>query len=415
MNRIYENQSLPRLSNRELLQIAMKGYLRFILRLWLISMTFSGFSLFWRLLHNSYHFRSPEGSNIPLDMVYRIQITGLLTNPGPIFSLPALFGTIPDGFISGQLKNFRNQSACSKLPSDGEFNMNNFERKGQSANETKSNRFALIPRGACSFDLKALNAQRAGFDAVIIHNVGLENENFSLQDSPVRMAPGRYSKDVKVPVMHLTHSDAQHLKFLLQPNQTSSSLTPELKISLSRRTYVTCESILKEVVFQGVILMITVIFSASTVLSLSFTFLILRNLSKYGVPLFHETIVQGSLILLDGDHQHVTPKLQTIPFPESRLTPEDIRILGSTDEKRPLLSCDSCAICLEEFMIGDKARVLPCKHVFHSTCVDPWLQRHIRLCPICKRDVLLDNTLPATSGSAFNVPNTHNIESATNF
>lgn len=49
-------------------------------------------------------------------------------------------------------------------------------------------------------------------------------------------------------------------------------------------------------------------------------------------------------------------------------------------------SCDECAICLSEFVDGDKVRVLPCGHVFHLPEIDSWLLRVKKLCPICKRD-----------------------------
>eukprot|EP00842_Homolaphlyctis_polyrhiza_P000803 jgi/Hompol1/1723/HPOL_004795-RA len=49
---------------------------------------------------------------------------------------------------------------------------------------------------------------------------------------------------------------------------------------------------------------------------------------------------------------------------------------------------DCCAICLDDFVAGVSVRELPCCHVFHDTCIDPWLLRHNRLCPICKRDVM---------------------------
>ncbi|KAJ3263274.1 hypothetical protein HDU77_010972 [Chytriomyces hyalinus] len=48
-----------------------------------------------------------------------------------------------------------------------------------------------------------------------------------------------------------------------------------------------------------------------------------------------------------------------------------------------------CAICIDEFDVGAKVRELPCHHQFHSHCIDPWLLRHNRLCPICKQDVLV--------------------------
>jgi hypothetical protein len=48
---------------------------------------------------------------------------------------------------------------------------------------------------------------------------------------------------------------------------------------------------------------------------------------------------------------------------------------------------DLCAICVEGYKVGDVLRVLPCKHLFHKLCVDPWLIEQ-RSCPICKLDIL---------------------------
>ncbi|KAJ3057210.1 E3 ubiquitin-protein ligase rnf13 [Rhizophlyctis rosea] len=63
------------------------------------------------------------------------------------------------------------------------------------------------------------------------------------------------------------------------------------------------------------------------------------------------------------------------------------------------LLSDCCAICIDEFVPGSRVRELPCRHVFHDTCVDPWLLRHNRLCPICKRDVLAVPTTPDPAAS----------------
>ncbi|KAM6953646.1 E3 ubiquitin-protein ligase RNF130 isoform 1-T1 [Aplochiton taeniatus] len=46
-----------------------------------------------------------------------------------------------------------------------------------------------------------------------------------------------------------------------------------------------------------------------------------------------------------------------------------------------------CAVCIEGYQLNDVVRILPCKHVFHKTCVDPWLNEHCT-CPMCKLNIL---------------------------
>ncbi|CAJ1942023.1 unnamed protein product [Sphenostylis stenocarpa] len=55
-----------------------------------------------------------------------------------------------------------------------------------------------------------------------------------------------------------------------------------------------------------------------------------------------------------------------------------------------------CYICLVEYEDGDNMRVLPCHHEFHRTCIDKWLKEIHRVCPLCRGDICISDSTPAT-------------------
>jgi hypothetical protein len=43
---------------------------------------------------------------------------------------------------------------------------------------------------------------------------------------------------------------------------------------------------------------------------------------------------------------------------------------------------EECPICTETFHRTDTVRILPCDHIYHQRCIDPWLLRFSCTCPI---------------------------------
>jgi len=46
--------------------------------------------------------------------------------------------------------------------------------------------------------------------------------------------------------------------------------------------------------------------------------------------------------------------------------------------------CKSCSICTEDFVEGRNVRILPCRHIYHRRCIDPWLLNFAGTCPLCR-------------------------------
>ncbi|XP_010635442.1 E3 ubiquitin-protein ligase RNF149 [Fukomys damarensis] len=82
------------------------------------------------------------------------------------------------------------------------------------------------------------------------------------------------------------------------------------------------------------------------------------------------------------------------PFRNQSYRKETKKVIGQLPlhtvkdgEKGVDVDAENCAVCIENFKVSDLVRILPCKHIFHSTCIDPWLLDH-QTCPMCKLDVI---------------------------
>lgn len=64
----------------------------------------------------------------------------------------------------------------------------------------------------------------------------------------------------------------------------------------------------------------------------------------------------------------------TVP-PATKASIEELAVVEIVQEEQ----MSECAICLGEFQVGEKAKEMPCKHRYHSNCINRWLEIHAYL------------------------------------
>uniref|UniRef100_A0A8C1DQW8 E3 ubiquitin-protein ligase RNF13 n=2 Tax=Cyprinus carpio TaxID=7962 RepID=A0A8C1DQW8_CYPCA len=191
----------------------------------------------------------------------------------------------------------------------------------------------LIKRFDCNFDVKVLHAQKAGYKAAIVHNVD-SDDLISMGSNDLDVL-----KQIDIPSVFIGEAAANSLKEdYVYEKGGHVILLPDFSLPLEYY-------LIPFLIIVGICLILIVVFM----------------ITKF---------VQD---------RHRARR--------SRLRKDQLKKLPIHKFKKGD-SYDVCAICLDEYEEGDKLRVLPCSHAYHSRCVDPWLTRTKKTCPVCKQKVV---------------------------
>nr|XP_057928726.1 E3 ubiquitin-protein ligase RNF13 [Doryrhamphus excisus] len=191
----------------------------------------------------------------------------------------------------------------------------------------------LIKRFDCNFDIKVLNAQKAGYKAAIVHNVD-SDDLISMGSNDVDVL-----KQIDIPSVFVSEGTANTLKEeYLYDKGGRVILMPDFSLPLEYY-------LIPFLIIVGICLILIVVFMVTK-------FVQDRHRAR-----------------------------------RSRLRKEQLKKLPIHKYKKGDVY-DVCAICLDEYEEGDKLRVLPCSHAYHSKCVDPWLTKTKKTCPVCKQKVV---------------------------
>ena len=77
--------------------------------------------------------------------------------------------------------------------------------------------------------------------------------------------------------------------------------------------------------------------------------------------------------------------------PASKKSIEELERFTVTQMKLKSFGVEnSCAVCKDEFEIGQELILMPCKHYFHIDCLIPWLNER-NSCPVCRFELPTDD------------------------
>ncbi|KAM7017838.1 E3 ubiquitin-protein ligase RNF181 isoform 2-T2 [Tautogolabrus adspersus] len=99
------------------------------------------------------------------------------------------------------------------------------------------------------------------------------------------------------------------------------------------------------------------------------------------------SLMQG-LDLIDSGAFDLSDWDQRLPPPAAKAAVQTLTVVVISPEQAD--KGLKCPVCLLEFEEQETVREMPCKHLFHSGCILPWLGK-TNSCPLCRLELPTDN------------------------
>ncbi|XP_048208369.1 E3 ubiquitin-protein ligase RNF149 isoform X2 [Perognathus longimembris pacificus] len=204
---------------------------------------------------------------------------------------------------------------------------------------------ALVARGGCTFKDKVLAAARRNASAVAVYN----EETYGNATAPMSHA-GTGS----IVVIMISYPKGREILDLVQ-----KGIPVKMTIGIGTRH-------MQEFISGQSVVFVAIAFITMMIISLAW--LIFYYIQRF--------LYTGSQFGSQGHRKETKKVIGQLPLHTVK-----------HGEKGIDIDAENCAVCIENFKVKDVIRILPCKHIFHRICIDPWLLDH-RTCPMCKLDVI---------------------------
>ncbi|XP_038620342.1 E3 ubiquitin-protein ligase RNF149 isoform X1 [Tachyglossus aculeatus] len=204
---------------------------------------------------------------------------------------------------------------------------------------------ALVARGGCTFRDKVLNAARRNASAVVIYN------QFRYGNATSSMSHHGTGNTVVIMVGYPKGIE------ILEPVRRGIPVKMTIEVGMRH---------VPEFIIGQSVVFVAIAFITMMIISLAW-------LIFYYVQRFLYTGSQFGSQSYRKETKKAIGQLQLYTV--------------KREDKEIDIDAENCAVCIENYKPKDVVRILPCKHIFHRTCIDPWLLDH-RTCPMCKLDVI---------------------------